>query len=359
MSIITPPSSWASSLSKAINNGDGILSLCSPSTPYYLIVPLFCINAKIEILNKNFGDGYSIVKSEDFHQKYLDNIYDPNGLLHADVRLPRSGAVINRPEARYVLIKKVNFCGEFFKNNDETGNKIINQEIEQLNLLITAMRLFKSGAIHINRAYFVSDAFIYNLTTKISTTLYDINTFYYVGKEYYFIEEYQFDDETINGFLEIFNLLKRVYNKFWLPLSYFNQYNSSYDIVDKLVKLSIIWESTILNGRNEGLKYILGIRASSLLQKNVSDILKIAYDVRSNIVHTGNIPSSLIKKIKKIIENDLNDFGTLFNFIKVHLEPITRGILNKFLIELSKSEKDLEEIATEIDINILNKLECL
>ena len=217
------------------------------------------------------------------------------------------------------------------------------------------MRLHKSGNIHINKIYFLSDVSFYTQNTKVSTTLYDINSYYALNKELYFLDSYKIDSTSIQQIPEIIEKLKKMQNRFWLPLSYFNQYYTSYDIIEKLIKLSIIWESTILSDKKDELRYTLSIRGSFLLGKNIGEILKIAYDLRSSIVHTGDISSTLVKKIKKILQNDYSDFGILFYFIKDHLDQITRDILNNFLLKLQNNEEPIEKIAAEIDTEIFNK----
>ena len=125
--------------------------------------------------------------------------------------------------------------------------------------------------------------------------------------------------------------IARVHKKFWLPLSYFNQYHSSKTPIDKLIKLSIVWESTILNGIQSELSYRFALRGTHLLKETLNFILKTAYDVRSCIVHTGDIDSSAAKKMRNLFNEDDSDSLVFFKFIKDYLEPVTRNILNEFL----------------------------
>lgn len=89
-------------------------------------------------------------------------------------------------------------------------------------------------------------------------------------------------------------------------------------------------------------------RGSYLLHQNLSDILKLAYDLRSEIVHSGKISNKTLNKIKNkpyimnSMEEDI-DFGVLFNFLINYLEPITREILVTILLKLSSNNLTLNK----------------
>lgn len=51
--------------------------------------------------------------------------------------------------------------------------------------------------------------------------------------------------------------------------------------------------------KKNNLRHTLSEWGSVLLQKDIENILKIAYDVRSEIVHTGDISNNIIKKNAK------------------------------------------------------------
>ena len=355
MSITTPQSSWPTSIIKAIVNEDKSTILCKALKPFYLILPIYNVDVDRGIIEEKIFEDYTIITSENFHKNYLNFLHDFNNLLFEDIRPPKVGRCITRPEAKYIIIKEAKLENVFSREQEIKNQELINYEINQIELLITAMRLYRSGSIHINKIYFLSDASFYTQNTKVSTTLYDINRHYILNKEFYSYDTYKIDSTSIQQIAEIIEKLKKMQNRFWLPLSYFNQYYASYDIIEKLIKLSIIWESTILSDKKDELRYTLSMRGSFLLGKNIGEVLKIAYDLRSSIVHTGDINSTLVKKIKKILQNDYSDFGILFYFIKDHLEQITRDILNSFLSKLQNNKEPIEKIATKIDAEIFDK----
>lgn len=357
MSIITPISSWGGTLVRAKNNGDGTLSLMQSTTPHYLILPLYLATVDLDVLNVEFLGGYKIISTKEFHEKYINTLYDHDNLLHEDTILPCAGMVVNKPSAHYILLKEVPLLNGFSDEDKLKDKETINNEIQKLDLFISALRLLAAGSIHTYRIYFLSDTMHDNRVLKTSTSLFDIQNWYHgIEGEHHFWEYYNINANTLKKVVSTMENLTHTYDRFWLSLTYFNQYHSSYDIVDKLIKLSIIWESTILNDKRDELRYALSLRGSYLLEKDLSDILKTAYDVRSSIVHTGDITPSYMKKMKKILNEDISEFGTLFKFIKNYLEPITRDILNIFLERMVGNNKTLNQIATEIDNEIYSKL---
>lgn len=300
------------------------------TSKYYLIVPLYQVDVKEEAEGKEFGNGYKIINNQLFHTSYLPNLSDPYKRLYDDTRLPTVGRPIIRAEARYILIKTLelqNLHPHEYSENKELFDK----EINFLDLFITSMRLLKAGAVHIYNVYFVSNSSISTRVTSMSTSLYDIDSWYKISQEHYWLDNYNIDWETIQNTLNKLNRLQTVYDKFYIPLLYFNQYHSSYNIYDKIIKLAIVWESTLLKGERSGFKEKLTARGSKLLGENTKGILDLGYKIRSEIIHEGDITSSTLRKIEKITVKQSSSFGTLFNFIKNNLDPLTRKILNKFL----------------------------
>lgn len=314
----------------------------------YLVLPIYVATVDADALNKDFLDGYSIVSVKHFHEKYIDKLSDFNGLLHSDIPLPMPGMAITRPEAQYILLKKIESC------NDENS---INSEIYKLDLIITALRLLEQGCLHVHRIYFLSRTTHRNQGLATSTSLYDIDNcrFFDNGKLLLF-KQYHISVDTLQKVKPLMENIASIYDRFWLPLFYFNQYHSSKNLIDKLIKLSIVWESTILTGNQGELSYRFCVRGTHLLKENVNLILKAAYDLRSSIVHSGEIDPGAMKKMRKFSNKDDSNFLILFNFIKEHLEPITRNILNKFLQMMLADNKNLDQIASDIDNAILVKL---
>ena len=95
--------------------------------------------------------------------------------------------------------------------------------------------------------------------------------------------------------------------------------------------------------------------AISLLKKDLSLIFKTAYDLRSQLLHSGNVTNfSLLRKV--ISDSTKNDNERLFLFIKEYMEPITREILEKFIKNYLETQKSLEKIAQSLDKSVFQKL---
>lgn len=60
--------------------------------------------------------------------------------------------------------------------------------------------------------------------------------------------------------------------------------------------------------------------------------------------------------MQNIIKEELSDFDIFFKFLKDHLEPITREILNIFLEQTVGNTKILNQIANEIQYKITKNL---
>jgi hypothetical protein len=354
MSIMSHISSWGGSLFQMVSNGDGTFTISKSTTPHYLVLPLYIARVDLNVLNKEFLDGYKIISISDFHKNYIEQLYDHDNLLHDDVRLPQVGQTINRPSAHYVLLKEVTLINDHTEAGRKKDDAIMNDEVQKLDLFISALRLLSSGSIHTHKVYFLSDVTHNNNVLKTSTSLYDINTWYRNTEKHCFWEQYDISADTLKSVGGIIENLQRTFDRFWLPMSYFNQYHSSYDLADKIIKLSIIWESTLLNGKRDELRYSLSVRGSYLLERDLGDILKTAYDIRSNIVHTGDVSPDVIKRVKRIIGEDGTAFDVLFKFVKIYLEPITRDILNGFLQKILDNNKGLSRIANELDGEIFS-----
>jgi predicted HicB family RNase H-like nuclease len=314
----------------------------------YFVLPIYIAEVDADALNNAFFDGYSIVDIKHFYENYIDKLSDFNGLLHSDIPLPMPGMAITRPEARYVLLKKLG------SNNDES---VFRSEAYKAHLMITALRLYAQGSLHVHRLYFLSRTMHRNQRIETSTSLYDIENYCFNGNsEHASFKQYQISAETLKKLPSLIESIAKIYDRFWLPLSYFNQYHSSKTLIDKLIKLSIVWESTLLNGIQSELSYRFCIRGTHLLKKDSNSILKTAYDVRSSIVHTGDIDSKAIEKMRKFFNKDDSDFLVFFRFMNEYLEPLTREILNEFLKKMLGDNKNVTQVADAIDNEVFLKL---
>lgn len=358
ITIITPPASWQSSqILCEISNNSYVLK--KRTTPYYIIIPIYKAVIDNNVLNKSIN-GYKFISSEQFHKEYSKNLYDANNLLENDIKLPIIGTVITRPIAKYVLIKEIELNDGNTQSNIGENEAKLKSEFDYINTMINAFHLLNSGTININKVYILSNNSSANYMIKSSTSLYEIKNHYLLEDQHsYYIPAYNITIETLKQVSTLIDQLLIIGDKYTIPLFYFNKYFSSYDIIDKLVNLSIVWESTILTNQKNELRYTLAIRGSYLLHKDLSEILKVAYDTRSEIVHNGNITNKILNKIKKIIgiENEI-DFGILFNFITKYLEPITRNILMAILLKLFENQElNISTFVENLDKDISKSFE--
>lgn len=319
----------------------------------YFIVPIYNVNVDEKLLNKSFA-GFKILLNTAIFQKYREELYYPDDLFQ-DIELPQSGMLIKRPTARYVFLKKLYFYNGYNEDINHKNNVIIDNEIQNFMNLIVAMRLLKSGNIQINRVYILGKAEHHSFNLSISSSLDAMNNFFIDNKDYNFLSNYAISKKDLNNTLKIKNNLTKCHQNLWLPISYFMSYYKTPNLTDKLIRLCTIWEATLLNDCENELNYRLIIRGSAFLEKDLSEIFKIAYNIRSKLLHTGSIPK-LTKLTSLIGSEDKTDISKIFIFLKDYLEPITRKIINKFMINHLKTGKNLKDLSESIDNAILKKL---
>jgi hypothetical protein len=128
---------------------------------------------------------------------------------------------------------------------------------------------------------------------------------------------------------------------------------------DRIIKLAIALESSVLAGIDKELTYRLKIRASAFIKQNCYKVLDIFYQLRSSIVHDGEIGSEELKNIKKIInDKQCSDSKALFVFLSDYIEPIVRNILYKSfeIFAENKEIKNYKDLFSSVDGEILKKI---
>lgn len=319
----------------------------------YFIAPIYNVNVDETLLGKSFA-GFKILLNETIFQKYSKELYYPDDLFQ-DIENAKGGMLIKRPTARYVFFKKLYLHNGYNEEINNKNNMIIENETENLTNLIVAMRLLKSGNIHINRVYILGKVEHHSFNLPISSFLDAMNNSFIDNKDYNFWNNYEISKKDLNNTLKIKNNLTKCYRNLWLPISYFMSYYKTPNLTDKLIRLCTIWEATLLNDCKNELNYRLIVRGSAFLERNLSDVFKIAYEIRSKLLHTGTIPN-LTKLANLIKVEDKTDISKIFIFLKDYLEPITREIINKFMINYIKTGKNLKHLSESIDEIILKKL---
>ena len=143
---------------------------------------------------------------------------------------------------------------------------------------------------------------------------------------------------------------------------------------DCLIDLVISLESALLYGKTGELNHRLGLRAAILLMpfetpKKTYALIKVAYEIRSKIMHAGKPYFDCIDKHSAVLKIFSVESG---NFIK-ELRNVTRLVLTQLISEIhterqsgpSGKKKFVEKICEDLDLRILegltnqNKLERL
>jgi len=94
----------------------------------------------------------------------------------------------------------------------------------------------------------------------------------------------------------------------WLDLAQRRLLRMSYKVgnEDRFVDIMIIFEILFLTEGNAELKYRLSVRAALLLGENygekkyIYELFKLAYDIRSDVVHTGFVSPKKENKLKEL-----------------------------------------------------------
>lgn len=319
----------------------------------YFIVPLYNVSIDMDIINEELN-GYKIVTDDFVFQNLTGKLFNPED-LYEDIKKPFAGMLSKRPLARYVLIKELKLFQGYDKEILDRNQSIRDKVVEDVSFLLTAMRLNCAGNIQINRGYALAEKEHCSFNLPLSTELNFIDNVFYIDTKIFWWNEYNLSRDTWKKIWEYKDKISKSAVALWLPISYFMSYYSVVNLTEKLIKLCTVWETTLLNDRKSELQYCLMVRGSSLLNKDLSLVFKTAYDLRSQLLHSGNVTNfSLLRKV--ISDNTKNDIERLFVFIKEYMEPITREILEKFIENYLETQKSLEKIAQSLDKSVFQKL---
>lgn len=317
----------------------------------YFIAPLYNVSITADVSNINLGN-YNIITNDFIFQNLGKTLYGIED-LYVDIQKPQLGMICTRPVAKYMLFKRIDLYSDNVENFN--NNKQIQEQIaKDVVCLLTTMRIVLGGNIQINRCYILSEREYHNFGLSLSTSLDHIDNSLYIENKIYHLDNYILSEENIKVINEYKENISKSNPAMWLPISYFMSYYSTTNLIEKIIKLCTVWETTLLNDRKTELQYCLMVRGSSLLNSNLNLLFKIAYDIRSQLIHTGNI--STFNQLHKLVNTSKDDIENLFVFIKKFMEPVTREILKKFISIYIKTNKKLESIAKSIDDDIFTKL---
>lgn len=326
----------------------------------YVILPIYNIEVEKEVINTEIINEYKLITNEIFFNDYEKEITSNKdtdimyNFLKADILIPQPGMLDIRPLAKYILIRECE-VGEEYVYNKEIFKNFVNEEVDKINKFILLLRLIQKGQCRINSLYFFSIKDKASSLTDFST---NIGNMYNYNET--LCETKYFLSKKIVSKLNQEYLIVQLYSKdILIPITYFMQYYNTSDVYDRIIKLAIALESSVLAGIKEELSYKLQIRTSAFLKRDCKNILKLFYRLRSWIVHNGEIDKKSFKDIKRIIgDEQCSDTEVLFVFITDYIEPIVRDILYKSFEAFAKDEtiKSYRDLFSSVDNEIIEKI---
>lgn len=336
----------------------------SKNTKVYIIIPIYNISIEKELLGKVLIDDYCFISKNTLKTK--DKSFIPNGennqifeLLDFDIR-PTDPLSQFRNIPKYCIFKEIIFDETL--NNEEIKNVRI-AEARKIDKLLFIMRIAQKGDCIIGNFYMFSED-SQSASTILSSTPQNPINFGNYNENKLPIELYECTLEIFESIKSINDKINKIdYSILGIASNYLSQYYSSNDYKDKILKLAIIFESTLLNEHDE-LSYRLKYRTSSLIKNNVLEIMNMFYKTRSIIVHSGDIKSDYYSKIKKYLDNlqgsDINDeYFILYYFVK-KIESIIRiSLINSLDIIVENNFHSFGDVQNYLDEQLINTLNRL
>src|SRR5260221_4697854 len=243
---------------------------------------------------------------------------------------------------------------------------------KEVQLILTALRLFKEGYIEASAAYveerplpfkrYVYHALMFNGMT-FQLGIHRLRLFSHFKPGQYSLSK---DDlHRVKKLHEALCLLssqkqekiqQRPYGDLTVTLERFNQSYKRESHEDRIIDLTIALESSLLAGLKDELKYRLAIRGAALLVKiwepqNSQLLLKTIYDVRSAIVHNGMQLGGT--NLKKLLRRSLPESMEPEKFTQ-YCDNIVRDVLRTYVFRLSGSQS-LQEVNDDLDKYIIDR----
>ena len=330
---------------------------------YGVFVPLYNIDVSEEILDTKIFDDYVIISSKNLTERYGEYLIRGERFyeqLLQDITERHPQKSIFYPTAKYIL------CAEFEQEDDDTlyRNKLLISKMQISNILL-AMRLTGKGFCQVNNGYYLAFGHASCLQYKGSSQLPNIERAHRTALGSLIVEdEYTLDKAALDKVSNVYQMLQSIPKRELLvPITYFHKYYDSLTPYDRILQLAIVLESTLLAGHTDELNYRLSLRSSALLNRDVTEILKLFYSVRSHIVHNGYIGEnkgykSIFKQLKNLVNIHKDDeTELLYYFVTDHVEPIIREILYKsFLLFAEGKVKDYDDLNKKLDSFILKQI---
>lgn len=326
----------------------------------YIVLPIYNVEVAKSVLNTEFIDNYKIISNKIFYEEYKHKVIGSTStivtqFLEDDIAIPQVGMMVTRPLAQYIIIKECYIENDY---NNKTSTNFKNIERGLLNHLLLSLRLAQKGRVQVNRCYFFTTNLQSFIPIDFATNLECMYNRLF-AEETLFEDVYEFTSETVQKLKETCRIVRPYSNGAIVPINYFMQYYNTTSTYDRIIKLAIVLESSILAGVENELTYRLKLRTSAFLHCNYGTMLDILYKLRSCIVHNGDINKKCFNELKIFLnDNDCSDTKALFIFIKDYIEPLVRKILYKAFEEFSRSDeiKNFNQLLKKIDDKIFSKI---
>lgn len=327
-----------------------------------VFVPIYNISISSDIINTTVFDGYTFVKSNYILDKYGNYIFPHDHFARQflqDIIDRHPEKSIFFPGANIVLVKEIENI-----DTDEENHRVAIEIKKEINNIILALRLTAKGLCQVNNCYILSGEHSrcqqLGVTSKLENIVVSHRTATgrLVGEDIY-----KLDIDILNNAIVTYNMLKSMKAEVFVPTTYFNKYYDSLTPHERIIQMAVVFESSILAGSANELNYRMMLRTSAILGRNVEDLLKLFYSVRSHIIHNGSIGKNkgykdILKKLKKITRIEREDeTELLFYFVKDYIEPILREVLYKSFKILAETElNNFEALTKELDKFILKQV---
>jgi Apea-like HEPN len=266
-------------------------------------------------------------------------------------------------EARALMSLSWKLSGiySFPKNGLSNQNATKQEVLYELGDIITALRLLKKGDIGAPAIYEKSHTPVLWQGVRMVNMLQQVRQFPRTPFQYYELSE-----QGIPVLKELVNALHQLRKRQVTPSLYgdmtvaLRRFNQSYNRElpeDQIIDLTITLESSLLAKVRDELSYRLSLRGAALLMptgkwepSESQALLKGMYDIRSKIVHEGQLLSDLEKNIKKLQRAEMppREFPQ-------QCEDIVRDVLKVYALSEATGQS-MEQINDALDKSILESL---
>lgn len=335
---------------------------------YNLFIPLFNMEVDENLLGKEFINNFVILPSSDILYELEKFIFANDSFTMTfikDITQNGPNKWLMHPYAKYVLFKTITLTDD----DDDTILEIKAHYKKVVDKILLSLRLVSNGYCQINNLYLLANGHSIITTMQSSSQVKNITISHRSFQGSLLVENlYHLTENIFIDAQKEFDIIDRLDKKTTsIPITYFHKCYNAQTPSDKILNLAIVFESTMLAGKNQELNYRLFLRTSAFLEQNVKKLLETFYTLRSEIVHNGTVPDFNCKKGKKDIYDTLVKItGTerkdctelIFYFIKDHIEPIVRKILKKSfnIFATSKNIKTYENLNVQLEKFIIEKI---